>query len=62
MQLVLLPIGTPPPVTGLTLYNTNPGPGTPNYTRNGKTQFSYTWDDHGKITAIGGGPTNCNIS
>jgi prepilin-type N-terminal cleavage/methylation domain-containing protein len=62
MQSVLLPIGTPPPVTGLSLYNINPGPSTPNYTRNGTTQFSYSWDLHGKITGIGGGPTGCSIS
>ena len=57
MQTVLLPIGA---ATGLSLYNANPGPTSPNYTRNGTTQFSYTWDLHGRITAIAG-PTGCNV-
>jgi prepilin-type N-terminal cleavage/methylation domain-containing protein len=57
MQTVLLPIGG---ATGLSLYNTTPGPTSPNYTRNGTTQFSYTWDTHGKITAIAG-PSGCNV-
>jgi prepilin-type N-terminal cleavage/methylation domain-containing protein len=59
MQTQLLPI---PPATGttLSLFNSAPGPGSPNYTRNGTTQFSYTWDAHGKILApIGGAPTGC---
>jgi type IV pilus assembly protein PilA len=57
MTTVLLPIGA---TTGLSLFNTNPGPNSPNYTRNGTTQFSYTWDAHGKILApIGGAPTGC---
>src|SRR4029077_19842679 len=34
------------------LYNTDPGPTNPNYTRNGTTQFYYSWDTHGKITNI----------
>jgi prepilin-type N-terminal cleavage/methylation domain-containing protein len=60
MQTTLITIpGTPP--TNLALYNLNPGPTSPNYTRNGTTQFSYTWDTHGKITAIGGGPSGCNV-
>jgi prepilin-type N-terminal cleavage/methylation domain-containing protein len=52
----------PPATTGtpLALYNPNPGPTSPNFTRNGTTQFSYTWDTHGKITAISG-PTGCNV-
>ena len=37
---------------GLSLYNTNPSATNPNYTRNGTTQFYYTWDAHGKITNI----------
>jgi prepilin-type N-terminal cleavage/methylation domain-containing protein len=57
MQTVLLPLGA---ATGLSLYNTSPGATNPNYTRNGTTQFSYTWDAHGKITAIAG-PTGCNV-
>src|SRR3984893_3947190 len=35
-----------------TLYNTNPSPTNPNFTRNGTTKFYYTWDTHGKITNI----------
>jgi prepilin-type N-terminal cleavage/methylation domain-containing protein len=63
MQSVLLPIGTPPPATGLSLFNTNPGPGSPNYTRNGTTQFTYQWDLHGKIfDPIGGAPAGCKVS
>src|SRR5260370_20011641 len=29
---------------GLSLYNTSPSATSPNYTRNGATQFYYTWD------------------
>ena len=36
----------------LPLYNTNPGPTTPNYTRNGTTKFWYSWDIHGRIVGI----------
>ena len=36
----------------LPLYNTNPGPTTPNYTRNGNTKFWYAWDNHGRILGI----------
>src|SRR5579864_576843 len=35
------------------LFNNAPSQSTPNYTRNGATQFYYTWDQYGKITAIG---------
>jgi prepilin-type N-terminal cleavage/methylation domain-containing protein len=35
------------------LYNAAPSDTSPNYTRNGQTQFYYTWDQFGKITAIG---------
>jgi prepilin-type N-terminal cleavage/methylation domain-containing protein len=53
-------LGTSPawvvPVTNpsgnITLFNDNPGPKTPNYTRNGRTQFYYTWDANGKILSI----------
>jgi prepilin-type N-terminal cleavage/methylation domain-containing protein len=34
------------------LYTNSPSSTTPNYTRNGTTQFFYTWDTHGKITNI----------
>jgi prepilin-type N-terminal cleavage/methylation domain-containing protein len=39
------------------LYNTTPSDTTPNYTRNGTTQFYYTWDQFGRILGIqdGGG-------
>jgi prepilin-type N-terminal cleavage/methylation domain-containing protein len=36
----------------ITLYNPNPSATNPNYTRNGKTQFYYTWDTFGKINGI----------
>lgn len=54
--------------TNLSMYNTNPGPTNPNYTRNGTTSFYYTWDTHGKITAIFSGgtgqapPTGCVVT
>ena len=35
------------------LYNATPTDSSPNYTRNGATQFFYTWDKYGKILAIG---------
>ncbi len=38
--------------TGQSLYNPNPSSTSANYTRNGKTQFYYTWDAHGKVTNI----------
>ncbi len=34
------------------LYNPNPSDTSPNYTRNGTTQFFYTWDQFGRITAV----------
>jgi prepilin-type N-terminal cleavage/methylation domain-containing protein len=34
------------------LYEPNPSPTNPNYTRNGTTQFKYQWDQFGRITAI----------
>lgn len=34
------------------LYNAAPSAINPNYTRNGTTQFSYTWDQYGKINGI----------
>jgi general secretion pathway protein G len=48
------------------LYNTTPSDTTPNYTRNGVTQFYYTWDQYGRITAIQDGTgkkiENCNVT
>jgi prepilin-type N-terminal cleavage/methylation domain-containing protein len=35
------------------LYVAAPSATNPNYTRNGTTQFYYTWDTSGKITSIG---------
>jgi prepilin-type N-terminal cleavage/methylation domain-containing protein len=52
----------------IALYNTDPSSSDPNYTRNGKTQFFYTWDTHGRISAIfkdgsgGAAPTGCNVT
>jgi prepilin-type N-terminal cleavage/methylation domain-containing protein len=37
---------------GVKLYDPNPGPTNPTYTRNGTTQFKYQWDSFGRITAI----------
>lgn len=34
------------------LYNAAPSDTSPNYTRNGVTQFYYKWDQFGRITAI----------
>jgi prepilin-type N-terminal cleavage/methylation domain-containing protein len=59
MTTQLLPI-LPATANALSLFNVNPGPNSPNYTRNGTTQFSYTWDTHGKILApIVGAPGGC---
>lgn len=47
------------------LYNASPTQDKPNYTRNGTTQFYYTWDQYGKITDIssaGGTTTATHIS
>ena len=50
------------------LYNANPTPANPNFTRNGTTRFYYTWDTHGRISAIfstgGGGaaPNGCVVT
>jgi prepilin-type N-terminal cleavage/methylation domain len=54
--------------TPIALYNTAPSPTNPNYTRNGSTQFYYSWDTHGRITKIfkdGSGtlaPAGCNVT
>jgi prepilin-type N-terminal cleavage/methylation domain-containing protein len=34
------------------LYNASPTQTSPNYTRNGVTQFYYKWDQYGRISAI----------
>jgi prepilin-type N-terminal cleavage/methylation domain-containing protein len=54
----------------LPLFTATPSVNTPNYTRNGTTQFYYDWDQFGKITAIynnaskgaapGTAPNNCH--
>src|SRR5207245_5676728 len=36
---------------GVKLYDPNPSPSNPTYTRNGTTQFKYEWDQFGRITA-----------
>ncbi len=38
------------------LYNPNPSASSPTYTRNGQTQFFYTWDTFGRINSIGTDP------
>lgn len=58
--------------TPVVLYNSSPDVNKPNYTRNGTTQFFYTWDAFGKITAIysdgalkaapGTAPNNCHTT
>jgi prepilin-type N-terminal cleavage/methylation domain-containing protein len=45
-------ITTANPLGNITLFNDSPGPTTPNYTRNGTTQFFYSWDGNGKILTI----------
>ena len=35
---------------------------THNYTRNGHTQFKYTWNSSGRVTGIVGGPSGCVVS
>ena len=44
------------------LFNPAPSAANPNYTRNGQTQFYYTWDQFGKITAIGSNSTGAAVS
>ena len=62
MQTQLLPI-LPATTNPLALFNPNPGVGSPNFTRNGTTQFTYHWDSHGKILSpIGGAPSGCDVS
>jgi prepilin-type N-terminal cleavage/methylation domain-containing protein len=49
----------------IVLYTDAPSNTNPNYTRNGTTQFYYTWDTHGKITNVykdgakGAAPSGC---
>jgi prepilin-type N-terminal cleavage/methylation domain-containing protein len=42
----------------LDLFNPNPSPTNPNFTRNGTTQFYYNWDTSGKIVSIFDGHSN----
>jgi prepilin-type N-terminal cleavage/methylation domain-containing protein len=44
------------------LYNPNPSSSAPTYTRNGQTQFFYTWDQFGRISAIGSDAAGASIS
>ena len=46
----------------LPLYNPAPTQSQPNYTRNGATQFYYTWDQFGKISATGPPANGTGIS
>jgi len=46
-----VPLGTNS-AGNITLYNPNPTSANPNYTRNGTTVYSYTWDTFGKINGI----------
>jgi prepilin-type N-terminal cleavage/methylation domain-containing protein len=44
------------------LFNPSPSGTSPNYTRNGTTQFFYEWDQFGKITAPGISPVGNGIA
>lgn len=44
------------------LYNPAPTSTSPNYTRNGTTQFFYEWDQYGRITNISGPITDTGIA
>lgn len=69
MTVGLLPVvgGGPLPVSTTpgykALFNGSPSAANQsfNYTRNGLTQFKYTWDPNGRIIAIQG-PSGCTIS
>jgi prepilin-type N-terminal cleavage/methylation domain-containing protein len=59
--------GTSDMTTPVVLYTKTPSATTPTYIRNSPTQWSYTWDANGRITAIGTGPggavpTGCVVS
>lgn len=47
---------------GIPLYNTIPTDTAPNYTRNGKTQFFYTWDQYGRINGIAADSSGTQIA
>jgi prepilin-type N-terminal cleavage/methylation domain-containing protein len=53
--------------TPVKLFTLAPSSTNPNYTRNGTTQFYYTWDTHGKITniyndgSLGAPPSGCKV-
>jgi prepilin-type N-terminal cleavage/methylation domain-containing protein len=53
---------TGPPGGSVPLYNAAPSDTSPNYTRNGQTQFYYTWDQYGRITAIGSNSSGAAVS
>jgi prepilin-type N-terminal cleavage/methylation domain-containing protein len=44
------------------LYNPAPSATSPNYTRNGVTQFMYTWDQTGRILSIGSSPNGAAVA
>lgn len=46
----------------LPLWVSAPSATNPNYTRNGTTQFYYTWDASGKITGIGSNSSGAPIA
>jgi prepilin-type N-terminal cleavage/methylation domain-containing protein len=46
----------------VTLFVANPTAQNPNYTRNGTTQFYYTWDSSGKIGPVGVAPIGNGIA
>jgi prepilin-type N-terminal cleavage/methylation domain-containing protein len=47
---------------GVPLYNEAPTDTAPNYTRNGRTQFFYTWDAYGRINGIGSDSAGASIA
>jgi prepilin-type N-terminal cleavage/methylation domain-containing protein len=51
MTTLLATTTTTPPIQ-VKLFNDSPSSTNPNYTRNGKTQFYYTWNSFGKILTI----------
>jgi prepilin-type N-terminal cleavage/methylation domain-containing protein len=55
--------GGAPPLNGtVVLYVGSPSATNPNYTRNGTTQFYYTWDTSGRINAIGSNSSGAAVT
>lgn len=44
------------------LYNAAPSDTSPNFTRNGTTQFYYTWDQYGRITGVASSAAGAQVS